>query len=106
MLQLQFSGATIAAGHFIAAARLTNNSGTVLQGLRLDVVKATEFYRENPKVKAKAGTKVEPRVVTRELKAAAVSPLYYGSLTDGESAEAASLDVPGMEMKPETVRIT
>jgi hypothetical protein len=96
---LSFPGLSYSGGHVKGNADLKNTAGTPLQGVRLDIVGATETY----KAKDPQGNDVQR---TREIEAVLPSPLSFGDIADGDSNGQLPFDVAGIDFKPETVSIS
>lgn len=95
---LALDGPKFADGHLTGTLRLRNGSGSVIEGVRLDVTGATEEYR----AKDEQGKDV---LKTRPMPAAIASPLLFGDVPKDEDADPEPLDVIGIAFKPETTRI-
>jgi sugar lactone lactonase YvrE len=96
---LQLQNLKYADGTLSAGANLENAAGTSLQGLRLDVVGATETY----KGKDKDGKEV---TLARAQAHQFESPLFFGDLLNKESEGPHPFSVSGLKIAPETVQIT
>jgi hypothetical protein len=96
--KLSFSGLKYGDGSLSGEAALSNNAATSLQGLRLDVVSATELY----KGKDKNGDEI---VLTRA-QDFQVDPLFFGDLLAGESEGPLAFTVGNLKFQPESVQIT
>jgi len=96
---LSLDGAKFAGGHLTGTVKLKNDSGSALEGVRLDITGATEEYTAKD-----AGGKDVTK--TREQKAALASPLFFGDLANGEESDGLSLDVSGIAFQPETTKVS
>lgn len=94
---LRLEGLRFADGQLTGKAVLRNNSGRVLEGLRLDVRGAVEEYQ----------AKQEGKTVflTREQQVSLASPLLFGDLPPGQESDAIPLTVRGITFRPETERV-
>ena len=95
--RLTLDGATFAAGTLSGKATIANGSGAPLEGLRLDLVHATETFAGKDAT-GKAVTATRPRTV-------AAAPLHFGDLGANEASDALPLVATGLAFGPETTQI-
>ena len=95
--RLTLSGAAFAAGKLSAKAAIANGTGAALEGLRLDLVQATETFTRKD-AQGKAVTETRPQKVV-------AAPLHFGDLGDGESSDALALEATGLAFGSETTQI-
>jgi len=93
-----FEGLTYTAGTLKGTVKVTNASGLVLEGLRLDIAGATEHYRE----KGADGKEV---VKTRSQPVQVSSPLHFGDLQLGMTTDSLAFEVSGIKVNPETEKV-
>jgi hypothetical protein len=95
---LTLDGAKYADGHLTGTLKLSNGSGSVLEGVRLDIRGATEEY----KAKDNQGNDV---LRTRSEQVSLASPLLFGDIPKGEEADKSRIDVSGITFGPDTTRV-
>ena len=95
--RLTVDGAAFAAGKLTAKATIGNSSGASLEGLRLDLVQATETYTKKD-AEGKAVTETRPQKVAAE-------PLHFGDLDVNETSDALPLVATGLAFGAETTQI-
>jgi hypothetical protein len=96
---LTFSGLKYEGGTLHGQVSFANSAGTSLQGLRLDIIGASELYRSKDK-DGKEITLSRPHGLKSE------SPVYFGDLLDGESEGAHPIDVSGLDFKDDSIQFT
>lgn len=96
---LELEGLRYADGVLTATAKVANNGEESLQGVRLDVLSASEQYT----YKDKDG---KDQVGTRSQSFAFGSPLFFGDLLNGESQADLAFKVSNLKFAPETKQIT
>lgn len=97
-LRLSFPGLSFVDGHLKGGSEIKNEVGSAIEGVRLDVIDATETY----KAKDDQGKEVER---TRPVTLSLPSPISFGDIADGESNGQVPIDIGGLAFKPETVSI-
>jgi hypothetical protein len=97
--KLTFEGLKFDAGHLTGTVKIKNDSGSVLEGVRLDITGATEEYKAKD-AGGSEGTKTRPQAVKLD------SPLLFGDVPKGDDADSAALDVSGIAFAPETTKVT
>lgn len=106
-LKLNFENLKFANGHLTGAAKIVNSSGAVLEGLRLDVVSATEeFQTKDAKGNLAKDEKGNPILSTRNQAVNLASPLFFGDLAKNDSSDALAFDASTIKFAPETTKIT
>jgi sugar lactone lactonase YvrE len=95
--RLTLDGAAFAAGKLTAKAIIGNSSGAALEGLRLDLVQATETYTKKD-AEGKVTTETRPQKVAAE-------PLHFGDLDVNETSDALPLVATGLAFGAETAQI-
>lgn len=95
--RLTLEGATFAAGTLSAKATIANGSGAPLEGLRLDLVQATETFTKKDAT-GKVVTETRPQRVT-------AAPLHFGDLGSTETSDALPLVATGLTFGAETTQI-
>lgn len=96
---LNFKDVAYADGSLSGGFTFKNGSGFALDGVRFDVVSATERY----KGKDAKGADVE---LTRALPVTEESPILLGDVVKDASVEGAPFKASGLAWKPETIDIT
>ena len=97
-VELRFDGLRFADGELTGKAVLRNGSGKALEGLRLEVVGATEEFQTRQRGRT--------LIQTRDQDVSLASPLVFGNLPAGQESAAMSLTVRGINFRPETERVT
>ena len=98
-LRLAFENLKFAGGRLTGDARITNSTGSVVEGLRLDLVSASEEFQTKD-------TKGAPALSTRAQAVSLASPLFFGDLSKGESSDAVPFDASNVRFAPETTKVT
>lgn len=94
LTNLSFSG-----GKLAGSATISNGSGSVLEGLRLDVTGASESY----KGKDQQGKEV---VLTRNQPIATNAPILFADLQKGAVSATNGFEATGLKINPETTGLT
>lgn len=92
-IHLHLNEAKFAAGHLTGTVHFKNESGKVLEGLRLDLDGATESYSDAGQTK------------TRAEAATLDSPLLFGDIQAGDDSDAEKLDIGGLSFGPQTKEV-
>lgn len=95
--RLTLEGASFAAGALSAKATIANGSGSPLEGLRLDLVRATETFTRKDAT-GKVVTETRPQKVL-------AAPLHFGDLGSTETSDALPLVATGLTFGAETTQI-
>ncbi len=95
--RLTIEGAAFSAGTLSAKATLGNGSGAPLEGLRLDLVQATETFTKKD-AEGKVVTETRPQKI-------AAAPLHFGDLNSNETSDALPLVANGLAFGAETTQI-
>jgi hypothetical protein len=90
---LTLANPQFAGGHLTATVQLQNGSGSVLEGLRLDITGATEEYKAKD-AQAQDLLKTRPQAVTIP------SPLLLGDLQKDDAADPQALDASTIAFQP------
>lgn len=98
-ITLRLAAPKFAGGRLSGTVQLQNGSGSTIEGVRLDILGASEEY----KAKDENGNDV---VKTRSQAITVASPLLFGDLPLGHLSEPLPLEVSGITFAPETVRVT
>jgi hypothetical protein len=96
---LSLTNLKFADGKLTGSAAIRNSSGSVLEGVRLDISGASEEY----KAKDDQGKDI---LKTRSQMVPTPSPLLFGDLPNGQVSPPDDLEVDGIAFKPETTRIS
>lgn len=99
VLRLDLEGLAFAGGRLRGTARLSNASGAVLEGLRLDATGATEEYRAKDEQGREA-------LKTRAQSVGLASPLFFADQARGDASAAMPFEAGTLVLSPETTRIT
>ena len=97
--KLSFTSLKYAGGQLTGSAQIQNKTGSVIEGLRLDIVGANEEY----KGKDAAGKET---VNTRPQTVSMSSPILLGDLAKDDQSAAVPIVVQGLSFKPETTNVT
>ncbi len=97
-LHLDLDGLKFEGGHLTAKAKVVNGTGAAVEGVRLDVIGATETY----KAKDDQGKEI---LKTRSQSAHLDSPLHFGDIKAGEDNGELDFDASGLAFTPETTQI-
>jgi hypothetical protein len=97
--ELQFSDLNYADGSLSGTVSLTNKAGAGLQGLRLDVLTATEEYRTKDE-------KGQEKLATRSQPLRFESPLLFGDLLPGEDQGGIEFRVSNLKFIEDTTKIS
>jgi hypothetical protein len=95
--RLTLDGAAFAVGKLTAKATIGNSSGAALEGLRLDLVQATETYTKKD-AEGKVTTETRAQKVAAE-------PLHFGDLDVNETSDALPLVATGLAFGAETTQV-
>lgn len=95
--RLTIDGAAFAGGTLSARATIANGSGAPLEGLRFDLVQATETFTRKD-AEGKVVTETRPQKV-------AAAALHFGDLDTNETSDALPLVVTGLAFGGETTQI-
>jgi sugar lactone lactonase YvrE len=96
---LSFGGLKYEDGKLKGSAHLRNVSGSVIEGVRLDIVGATEEYKG-------LTSQGKDTLMTRSQGASLPSPLLFGDIPSGQEADSASVEVGGLVFNPETAMLS
>lgn len=96
---LDLSSLAYAGGKLSGSAAIANGSGSVLEGLRLDVTGATETY----KGKDAQGKEV---VLTRSQPITTNAPILFADLQKGAVSATNAFEASGLKINPETTGLT
>lgn len=96
--RLALTGAAWSGGKLTATATVTNGTGAALEGLRLDLVGASETYTAKD-------AEGKPKTLQRAQSPQA-APLHFGDLGPGEASDPLPLAVSALTFAPETVDLT
>ncbi len=106
-LSMTLTGLKYDGGHLTGSLKLTNATGAVVEGLRLDVTGATETYpAKDDQGNALKDEKGNPVLKTREQKAEIASPLLFGDLPKGKDSPSLALDVSGIALAPDAIQVS
>lgn len=97
--KLTLENAKFADGHLTATLRLSNDTRSALEGLRLDVTGATEEYQ----AKDEQGKDI---LKTRAQPVAIASPILFGDVAKRDTADPQPFDAAPLTFQPETTKIT
>jgi len=92
-VHVHFTDASFSGGHLKGKVAFKNESGKVLEGLRLDLSGAKENYEDHGQAKVRAEAASMP------------SPLLFSDLQKGDDADAQSIDVSGITFTPSTKEV-
>src|SRR5436189_4269648 len=98
-IKLSFEGLKFQGGHMTGTAKLLNSSGSVIEGVRLDVLNAAEEFQSKD-------AQGNLTTATRNQAINLNSPLFFGDLATNESSEALAFDVSEIKLVPEARKIT
>lgn len=93
-LTLTLEGLRFENGHITAKAKLVNKSGAAVEGVRLDIVGASETYKDASETKTRAQKVSQP------------SPLSFGDLAADEDTGPLDVDISTLTFAPDTVQVT
>lgn len=96
---LSFEGLKFENGELKGTVHLRNASGSVIEGVRLDITGATEEYKG-------LTSQGKDTLMTRPQSASLPSPLLFGDVPNGQDADSASLEVGGLVFNPETTKLS
>lgn len=97
-LKLALDGLKYDNGRLSADAKVTNTTGSAVEGVRVDLTGAVETY----KAKDENGKDI---LKTRGQKVGLPSPLYYGDLDADEAAGPFAFDAATISFQPETTQV-
>ncbi|MCW5943697.1 MAG: hypothetical protein KIS66_15810 [Fimbriimonadaceae bacterium] len=96
---LDLAGVAFAGGKLSGSATVVNGSGSVLEGLRLDITGASESY----KAKDDQGKEV---IRSRVQAITTNGPILFADLQKGASSAANGFEASGLKINPETTGLT
>ena len=98
-IKLRFENLKFSGGRLTGTAKITNSSGSIIEGVRLDLVSTTEEFQTKD-------AKGNPVTSTRNQTANLASPLFFGDLAKGDSSDGVAFDVATIKFAPETTKVT
>src|SRR5438876_8371721 len=99
-VKLEFENLKFTDGRLTGAAKVTNATGAVIEGVRLDVVSVNEDY------KTKGTNGVETLLKSRAQPFKLASPLFFGDFAKGDVADSIAFNVSNLKLGVETSKVT